>query len=403
MNKLLKKLLYKIYFQEILTTFKVKFKIDLKVNRVNKFLDALRGMDYENNEVLCLATDYFDRKYSSFYKACYLLIQQIVLEPSSSNLPNFIHDTGYNDIPLLIKIAHTFGRFDLGLDLMVIYSHSLKLAATKKNGSRKDKVYYFIQQKFFGVDFFPVDYEASSIKVPFYLKHIHENVVAFIKYDDPNNGYDFNYAKQIKGKKIAILAPGLLSYEQSLIQELKNFDEIIPLNYSNTQFENFPLAVRISYYGNNGYSNLIKKDPYDLNLEIYCLKTNLQSTVGYRQIFNEPYKWFSGSPNMGQRTINDLLHHGASNIKVFGMNFYLAEKIYNKSYINSVSLFHDNNLNYDLLREGLAHHNPISNFIYTRNLYRQNLIDFDKNAISIIDSGTRVYAKEMTAKYSIFK
>lgn len=122
-----------------------------------------------------------------------------------------------------------------------------------------------------------------------------------------------DYYSRINNRTVALLTPGISDYN----------DEIVAINYSNEQYQRFPLPIRVSYYSNCDLSTLIYELNRHTNLDFYYLKDKRVMMPFYRQIYIDINKC-DGSPNMAQNEIYDLMCFNPSKIHVFGMNFILA-------------------------------------------------------------------------------
>lgn len=396
MDSITDKILYKIYINDVWSYIKRKIKITKNHNTekwkiVNLFLEDLSKSKSSKDDIYNLSRQYFESKESELYDLCFKLINQILFEPSSENIDFSYEHLCYQDIPFLIIIADSFGRFDLGFKMRVQYCKSLEKSAIRFRSKRVDRIIYNMHRQLFGDELFEGSNGNITIKIPIYLRRFHSRFTSGCNRSNKRaEQIDKDFFNRINKKRIALLAPGILHFDEKFILELKEFDEIIPLTYSYKHYKDFPFLFNISYYNRPNSISLLNNPPFskELDLEIFCLKYKVINQVNYRECFIDSYRWFLGSPNMGQTAINDLLCQNPNKVKIYGMNFFMSEQTHHNEYPSKVSL------------KSLAEHNILSNFFYIKKLYSDNLIDLDRTALEIISSGTEEYIKRMTRLYS---
>ena len=380
--------------QDTLGFIKRKLGFHKKERLVGLFLEKFWASNASEDEIIRIARHHFQSNESDFYNACHKLVEQLVIKSSVDDINIEVENFDYQDLSFLIKIANSFGRFDVGYLYYSNYCHILEKSALKSKANRSDKVKYLLHKQLFGSDGFHYHDQEVRIRTPFYLMSIQKKMFSSFSQKDLSqlDKIDSDFQARITNKTIALLAPGITQYSDELIQELAKFDEIVVLNYSYEQYQDLPLPIRISYYSIEGYSNLFDKIDYYSNLDFCCLKIKNVDKVGHRQIHKGSIKWFLGSPNMAQNAIHDLLCFNPKKIKVFGMNFFLAQVTHHEKYISGPSLL-----------RGLAHHNPITNYLYINRIFDQNVINCDYEATKLLNQGVKAYVSQMTNKYSLLR
>lgn len=399
MKSYIDKILYTIYIQDVLGFLKTRFKLSRKYTLVELFLEELKVPNIDRDAILNLADSYFQYDKFYFHEMCLNLIRQILFLPSINTVRFNTEYLKNRDFPFLILIANSLGRFDLGLALRIDYCSSLERSALEWNSNCQDKILYFFYKQLFGNEFFHRHNEEIIFNVPFYLKDFHNRLIFKCPLNDLKmNKVDLDYMLRINKKSIAILAPGILSFDEELVNDLREFDEIIPITYTYNHYKDFPLPINISYYNSTNSIKLFDdKIFFEGNeLEIYCLKKNKKNPIlrdiNYRTIIRDTNKWILGSPNMVQMSLYDLLCQSPNKVKIFGMNFYLSDNFHHKNYRSSV-------LNTSSLLQEFADHDLASNFLYIQNHFIKGDIELDKEAKDIINKGLFDYTFEMTKKY----
>jgi hypothetical protein len=93
-----------------------------------------------------------------------------------------------------------------------------------------------------------------------------------------------------------------------------------------------------------------------------------------------------------QNIIFDLLIHRPKKIFLTGMTFYLGKKLYEKDYIGpNVSMAHT--------VQALRIHEPFSNFLFIKNLYKRGVILVDGKLAKILKLSETKYAIKLDQKY----
>lgn len=93
-----------------------------------------------------------------------------------------------------------------------------------------------------------------------------------------------------------------------------------------------------------------------------------------------------------QNIIYDLLMHRPKKIFLTGITFYLGEKLYEKDYIGpNVSMVHTG--------QALRIHEPFSNFLFIKNLWKRGVILVDGKLANILKLSETDYAIKLDQKY----
>lgn len=223
-----------------------------------------------------------------------------------------------------------------------------------------------------------------------YVKYLHDN---FFNYKDKNkvslSKLDKNQEKfleLINDKNIAIVAPGLIDINEGIINEINSFDLIIYFNYKGLKIDDRFTIPFLSYYnGESSYNlrSIFESFSDDLVFSVFKskdlqYKENLVKGGRAKYIDRDLSKlFFSQSPNMLQIILDDILKYNSNKIKVFGVNFYLSDKIYFDGYNNSLDLANT--------RRSLSYHNILSQVNYVRNLYNIGVLELEQSTIDIIN------------------
>lgn len=393
MKNIVDKILFKIYIQDVSGFIKRKLKFNQKERVVKSFLDECSDLSVSKDGILSLAIRHFQSQGTKFYDVCFGLVERILQEPLIDDLKFNVEHLNYQDIPHLIRIADSFGRFDCGYLLRNEYCQMLEKGALGLNSSRREKILYLFHKQLFGDVFFHSNDLDVAVHIPFYLRRIHKKFMSNCDSEPGSNDLDNEFSRRIHNKTIALLAPGILAFDVPLIQELNEFDEIIPITFTTNHYKDFPLPIRISYYNKYNSLKLMNDDRFrdGINLEIYCLKNKVTAHPKYREIMKDSFKWVLGSPNMVQAAVFDLLCQSPKKIKIYGMNFFLSAQPHHRDYQTNLSL------------RSLAFHNVVSNFAYIQALHRRGNIDLDTEAKRLIDAGLINYTIEMSKRYSLYQ
>jgi hypothetical protein len=375
--------------QDFLATLwrKVTFDNSFKLNA--EYLDSIEEHLNSPDKVELLTKKFFSRKLG-FHYDCINLVQQILHNPNATTLLFELELKKPTELVHLIRIADSFGRFDLGYYLKVLWIRDIEEKIINQKAKRGDYVTYLLTKERFGQDLFHFEELHCEFKVPFYLKWIHRRF--FVDFYSSHEA-DKSYIERIKQKNIALLVPGILNFNNDLINELKSFDEIIPLNYQFKNYGNVQLPFRISYYAYEIGLRLLNEDTYknDDNLDYYCLLFLDSGINGHREIIFDKRPWFIGNPNLVQYTLFDLLVFSPKSIKIYGMNLYLSANPYYLKYSSS-----------KVTPKALMIHDLVYNFLFIKNLHHKSMILLDDEANMIVTAGVLNYVKKMTELYRIY-
>lgn len=385
-----RKIFFKIYTRDVMGYFRRKLNLGKNRIVVNSFLKQLEDSDKNLEYILELSKLCFENQNSLFFNACYDLVLNIVYSLEELTFVINFDEIDFKDIPLLIRITDVFGRFDLGFNLRSSYCKILENEATKSNAKWSVIVTYMLHLKLFGDVFFSRNQEIEKLTPPFYLRAFHKTIMA--RFDISNhNKDDLDFSDRIKNKSVAILAPGITSFDEKIIEDLNGFDEVVAITYTLNHYNDVPLKIYISYYNRDSLNILINQNASisDFNLDFYCIKDKQINKSGYRLVQTDAYQWTIGGPNMAQVALYDLLTFRPTRIKVFGMNFFLSTNTHHERYPSKVSLV------------GLSHHNIVSNYLYIFKLYNEGIIEVDDGANMILESGVNFYVEKMTKLYKM--
>lgn len=390
MKNIINRILFKLYIQDVLGFFNRRLKTS-RYKIIGELLNELLNTNGSKDEKFELVSQYLGSKDNEFYNICFGLVEQILLKPNVNTLSfNFEH-VKHQDISLIIQIADSFGRFDLGYLLRAQYCIVLEKNVLRYNSKRGDRVLYLIYKQLFGDELFAYHGNEIKVKAPFYLRQIYNRF--YIRTSQKKflfwKKIDLDFHSRINNKTIALLAPGLLQFDE-IVSDLREFDEIIPLTYTKKHFKDLPFKINISYYNGDNSLRLINDDSFreGIDLEIYCFKEKIKTHPKYREMLRDTHMWSLGHPNMIQATLHDLLCHNPKKVKIFGMNFFLSDQPYHRFYQSNLTL------------NALSSHNILSNFFYIKKLYSDGLIELDQKATEIVVNGAKHYSEEMVKLYA---
>lgn len=216
------------------------------------------------------------------------------------------------------------------------------------------------------------------------------------------------FSELIKNKKIAVVAPGLVEIDESVVNDINSYDLIILFNYKgNKMDERFSLPF-ISYYNSEG--GVILKDSFknfsnDLAFSVFKkisqpYQHELNNKGRAKQVDRDLNEYFFvPQPNLLQIVLDDILIYSPQKIKVFGSNFYLNKNKYYKGYIYSGRSEEKSS---DMWR-AFAYHNILSQINYVRNMYNINAIELDKACLDAINMSEDELLDTYESIYSNFK
>lgn len=193
--------------------------------------------------------------------------------------------------------------------------------------------------------------------------------------------YSIPYRKYVEGRSVAVVGPA--ASEERHGREIDRFDIVVRMNYGRDSRISEPAKYGsrsdVSYYNQEFLYHMKSHGEYDFLKELdfavfksriadlpYELRTNdrIRRPMGV-------HKYFSGFPNLGQLIIGDLMLFRPSRVKLFYMNFYLAQNSYHNSYFTAHDFEGDNHL------RSFAHHDCFSQINFTRHLWDAELIEAD--------------------------
>lgn len=213
---------------------------------------------------------------------------------------------------------------------------------------------------------------------------------------------DEKYSEYIYGKEIAIVGPVNTGLNNG--SEIDSHDIVIRLNIINP--EKYPKKVfgtktSSAYFVRDQF--IKEKDSLIQNLDsidfisfhtvrdddLFKLIENnkkLRTTIKYHERINNIF--FSGYPNLIQRTILDLLRFNPKSIKVFNANLWI-ENIQSDYYIYK-QIFYPANL---------ILHDVYSNFILTQNLYKNKYISADEVLSEVLNTPYTTFKNKIISSY----
>lgn len=234
--------------------------------------------------------------------------------------------------------------------------------------------------------------QAVSISSADYVQYLKKS---FYNYLSPTAEYAYcldaggkKYNEMVHGKKVAIVAPGLVDITDAIINEINSFDCIVVFSYKGQKIDKRFNAPNISYY-NCGTASMLKDDfddfVYDLDFVVFKSLDHVYQDELVAQVrakkreYDLKELFFVHDPNLVQIALDDLLRFNPEKIKVFGSNFYLNEKIYADGY--ELAPLSDA----DAMWRACANHNVLSQIHFVRNLYNINVIELDDICLKIIN------------------
>jgi len=151
----------------------------------------------------------------------------------------------------------------------------------------------------------------------------------------------------------------------------------------------------------NSNKKLIKKIK-KLEVDFLCLKKNsVNKFVANQRIYFNKNFLFSGSPNMLQHCLVDILFHEAKKIKLYNFNFYLDKKPYHKNYTDLKNINH--NSFKELWLYSFAIHDWYCNFVFIKYLHYKKLIIVSDEIKKIIKFDDFKIYKLMEKYYNFIK
>ena len=92
-----------------------------------------------------------------------------------------------------------------------------------------------------------------------------------------------------------------------------------------------------------------------------------------------------------QNVIYDLLIFRPKKILLTGINFYIGIKLYKKNYVKSTRM--------PLIAQSLRTHEPFSNFLFIKNLWKREIIEVERQVADILKLSESKFAIKLDQKY----
>jgi hypothetical protein len=215
------------------------------------------------------------------------------------------------------------------------------------------------------------------------------------------------FFEYLNGKNVALVGPAPIS--DGAGKEIDAHDIVVRISYtgenSTVDQENFGSKVNISYYGNvfseainkTSNSNFLDKLDYAVFKTIcHRYRKELVQINKGRVFFSPNYCFFNGSAHMVQNALFDLLHFSPKKIKLFNINFFLAEKPHYTGYSDIIQ----GNKDYEWHKfQRHANHKYLSSLNFTRNLWKSGVIEVDNFCKDILSMTSEGYMLEMQRIY----
>tara|TARA_B100000963_G_scaffold224464_2_gene195685 strand:- start:13145 stop:14272 length:1128 start_codon:yes stop_codon:yes gene_type:complete len=283
---------------------------------------------------------------------------------------------------------------------LVIESYKIKLISFKAY-ENKNQIFFNLKKYLFykiiiskKKNFFKSNFFFILIKIFF-------KFYFFLKF------YNKDFSKLIKNKTINIIGPS--EFKNTKKNKIKKGDLVVRFSYFGQQLDkNYfnKLKPNISYL--NGQSideinldkSLIKRIK-KIKIDFLCLKKkSVNKFITNQRVYFNTNFFFSGSPNMLQHCLVDLLFHGAKNIKLNNINFYLDKNPYHKNYAILKNIKHNSLKEYWLY--GFAIHDWYCNFLFIKYLYYKKLISVSDEIKKILKLDDLKIYKLIEKYYSFF-
>lgn len=215
---------------------------------------------------------------------------------------------------------------------------------------------------------------------------------------------DRAFAELITGKTVALVGP---SDSRAISgQEIDGYDIVIRLNYQGQgnmpEPDRYGARIDVSYFNsNNARKNLaiaVENPLHDLKYAVFKSRKQAQmaSEICPSRMARSPENfWLQGWPNMIQLALYDLLSYKTRKIKLFKINFYLAESLH----FNGYQTRHVNLTDPKSLFSGHACHHIVRQLDFIRMMVQNGLIEVDDECKSIINMSNDEYLGEMEKIY----
>lgn len=123
----------------------------------------------------------------------------------------------------------------------------------------------------FGDVFFRSNGQDAVGDMPFYLRRFYEIILSNWHLENRSNNLYNGFSGRIPNKTIALLATGILKLDEAIIQELNEFDEIIPLAFTTKHYKDFPHQMKISYHNGGNSLRLISDNQFSEGVDLDVL------------------------------------------------------------------------------------------------------------------------------------
>jgi len=213
---------------------------------------------------------------------------------------------------------------------------------------------------------------------------------------------DFSFADYFDDKTVAIVGPAPNGINSGM--EIDSFDIVIRFNYMGAQSScnvmEFGTKTNVSLYASNFMKfSLREYQTFLEDLDFYIVKYKFPEFVladldkGRAKLLIKNNYMFYKKPNALQCVLFDILHYKPKKIKVFKSNFFLSETPYATNYRGL-----DFNNTKSKLPDPLTlfvYHDLISQLSFVHCLWKQGLIEVDKNCEEILKLSEEEYMQGM--------
>jgi len=215
---------------------------------------------------------------------------------------------------------------------------------------------------------------------------------------------DLAYADYLKGKSVAVVGPAPSG--EDLGSEIDSYDIVVRPHYKGKEYvpnsKEFGTRVNVSYYGGiiktiNEFDNLHFFNALDyavFKAIKYPFQEKMYKKQHSRVCFSTKVLLFNGVANMIPLIIFDLLHFKTSKLKVFKVNFHLAEQLYYDGYA-----FKGEEASFISRWPLFAGHNQITQLNFTRNLWYSGQIEVDESCEAVLRLTNEEYMSKMEDIY----
>jgi hypothetical protein len=143
----------------------------------------------------------------------------------------------------------------------------------------------------------------------------------------------------------------------------------------------YPKLIFLCFKTNEGI-NLILSKFKNINARIYKNVNNILLN-GY-------------GANLAQNIVYDTLFYNPKKIYLSGISFYLGRKVYSKNY--KINIFNNKEIGISL-----RIHDPFSNFLFLKNLFKRGLISASSETSKILNLSETNFALRLNKKYGHYK